>query len=612
MSEPILNDDGYSVKGCTYIYPSKGQAGEYAPLTVNPYRGCGHECAYCLAGDTLVQLTDGSAKPIKDIAIGDFILGISVNGKSGSWTTRITTTQVLAKVKSVKKAYKITLDDGTQVICSADHRWLTERGWKYTDADGKKRPSLTTNNCIRKVGNAIETPAETKNYQIGYIAGMIEGDANLAIYDYSDRKRKSGKTMGIQHRFRLALKDQDALARTKYYLSENGIQTTDFPFPSKGEPMFAIGTTSPERVARIKAMTVPRSDSEWMRGWLAGIFDAEGSHGKEALRISNSDESILKTTENALQAFGFQSVRDISKTRNVCYIRILGGREETMRFWQLVNPAIKRKFTLEGQAVNKSVRVTSIECREYSTEMFDIMTGTETFIANGMVSHNCYVPLVLKMKREEFDAGATPRPNFMQHLRADAEKYRALGLTDQQIFTTFTSDVFNPYDMSLTRPVLETLIEYGFGFCTLTKGGARALPFMDMFRSGRDAFAATLTSLDDAFSLKWERNASLPSERIDVLKKFHAAGIFTWVSLEPTLNVESSLEIVRHTHEFVDLYKVGRANYLPMTQSTNWEDYCHRMIDLLQKLGAKHYIKKDLQKYLPPGYYNPMRIPQHH
>jgi hypothetical protein len=36
------------------------------------------------------------------------------------------------------------------------------------------------------------------------------------------------------------------------------------------------------------------------------------------------------------------------------------------------------------------------------------------------------------------------------------------------------------------------------------------------------------------------------------------------------------------------------------------------MIELCQKLGVKHYIEKDLQPYLPAGYYNPLRVPQHH
>ena len=223
----------------------------------------------------------------------------------------------------------------------------------------------------------------------------------------------------------------------------------------------------------------------------------------------------------------------------------------------------------------------------------------------------CYVPLVLKMDRREFDKGATPRPDFLKNLRRDAEKYQAIKSTEQ-VFTTFTSDVFNPFDMSLTRPSIEILIEHGLGFCTLTKGGSRALEFIDLFRPDRDAFASTLTSLDDAFSLKWERGAQLPGDRIATLKAFHERGIFTWVSLEPTLSTEASLSIVKATSSFVDLFKVGRANYLKgITDNTDWKDYTLRMIDLLQSLGVKHYIKKDLQPFLPEGYYNQLRITQH-
>jgi hypothetical protein len=76
--------------------------------------------------------------------------------------------------------------------------------------------------------------------------------------------------------------------------------------------------------------------------------------------------------------------------------------------------------------------------------------------------------------------------------------------------------------------------------------------------------------------------------------------------------VEASLAIVQATHQYVDLYKVGRANYLKeVTRCTDWRDYTLRMIDLLQRVGAAHYIKRDLQPYLPAGYYNPMRVAQH-
>ena len=223
----------------------------------------------------------------------------------------------------------------------------------------------------------------------------------------------------------------------------------------------------------------------------------------------------------------------------------------------------------------------------------------------------CYVPRVLKITRPEFDVGAFPRPGFIDALTKDARKYQEAGITEQ-VMLSFTSDPYHPGETALTTATLETLIDHGLGVCTLTKGGTRALRDLSLFRPDRDAFASTLTSLDDRFSSKWERGAALPGDRIAALKAFHDRGIFTWVSLEPTIDCESSLAIVQETHQFVDLYKVGRVNYLPITKTTDWEDYTYRMVDLLIKLGKTHYIKRDLQPYLPEAYPNPLRVPQHH
>ena len=223
----------------------------------------------------------------------------------------------------------------------------------------------------------------------------------------------------------------------------------------------------------------------------------------------------------------------------------------------------------------------------------------------------CYVPQVIHMPRPQFDAGAFPRRDFLRELTKDAIKYRAAG-SSEQVMLSFTTDPYHLGDTELTRQTIETLIDHGLAFCTLTKGGTRALRDLDLFRSDRDAFATTLTSLDDRFSLKWERNAAVPSNRLLALKRFHKAGVFTWVSLEPTLDVDASVELIRQTHSFIDLYKIGRVNYLPMTKTTDWKDYTERVIEVLAKVGAKAYIKKDLQPFLPAGYDNPLRVPQHH
>ncbi len=615
----MLNDDGVSVKGCSIIYAPAGEAAEYSPLATNPYRGCGNSCSYCLDGETLIQMADGSSKNIQDINIGEEILGVVINpGK----TNKIKRTTVLAKVISNKNAYKVSLEDGSHVICSVDHRWFTDRGWKYTSSIGMNpnvidRPILTTNNFIRKLGApSFATQKETEMFMLGYLSGMIKGDGSIGIYDYSHKRRKSGKTMGIQHRFRLALKDPEGLKRTKDYLNYFGVKTTDFDFSAASTTraaITAIGTTSPERVQKIKDLIRRVSyETEWLRGWLSGIFDAEGSHGSsDVIRIANNDDTILTTTEKALRHHGFDYIREISE-KHVTNIRIRGGRDENLRFWLLVDPAIKRKFNLDGKTVKKSVRVINIENLNETRTMYDIMTGTETFFANGLVSHNCYVPAVIRMKREEFDAVAELRENYLQRLDKEAKKYMQHGVTEQ-VMLSFTTDPYHPFDTKPTTTALEILRDHGLGFCTLTKGGSRALRDLDLFRKHRDAFATTLTSVQDSFAAKWERKAAPPSERMQTLKEFHKAGIFTWVSIEPTLDIEQALNVIRATYEYVDLYKIGRANYIPsITNVIDWRVYTESVIELCQKLGVKHYIKKKLQEFLPAGYHNPMRIPQYH
>lgn len=230
----------------------------------------------------------------------------------------------------------------------------------------------------------------------------------------------------------------------------------------------------------------------------------------------------------------------------------------------------------------------------------------------------CYVPLATHMDRGKFDEGARPRANFQERLRRDIARYRAAGICDghpaEQVFVTFSSDPFHPGpDLQPTRDTLLALREGGMAFCTLSKGGSRALPFANIYRPDRDAYACTLTSLDEDFSRKWERNAAPPAERIDVLREFHERGIFTWVSLEPTLDAAASIEIVHATHRFVDLYKIGKANYVPkISKVIDWRDYTLRIVAVCQLLNARFYIKRDLQEFLPEGYPNPLRVPQHH
>lgn len=243
------------------------------------------------------------------------------------------------------------------------------------------------------------------------------------------------------------------------------------------------------------------------------------------------------------------------------------------------------------------------EYSEYATNPYD---------GCGNRCKYCYVPLVRHITRQKFDASADSRKDYLKRLQADTLRYRAAGVFPQ-VLLSFTTDPYHPFDTTLTRLTLLDLRDKGLAFCTLTKGGTRALRDLGLFRPDRDAFATSLTSLDASFQRKWEPGAADPDDRLRALRRFHERGIFTWVSLEPTLDVEASLAIVRETHGYVDLFKIGRANYCgEITRETDWKAYTLRMVDLCQRLGVKHYIKKDLQGFLPEGYPNALRVQQHH
>ena len=131
----------------------------------------------------------------------------------------------------------------------------------------------------------------------------------------------------------------------------------------------------------------------------------------------------------------------------------------------------------------------------------------------------------------------------------------------------------------------------------MTKGGKRAERDFDLLRPG-DEFAATLTFLDEQKSLKWEPKAAIPEERIEALRKAHELGITTWVSLEPVIEPAESIKIIRQTHSFVDLFKVGLLNYHPRGKEIDWHKFLQECIATLKQYGCQYYIKKDLRRYI--------------
>src|ERR1700712_3566641 len=80
--------------------------------TINPYRGCTHACVFCLEGSTPILLADGRSKPLAEIQAGEKIYGTV---KRGNYR-RYAVTEVMAHWRTRKPAYRVALEDGTELI----------------------------------------------------------------------------------------------------------------------------------------------------------------------------------------------------------------------------------------------------------------------------------------------------------------------------------------------------------------------------------------------------------------------------------------------------------------------------------------------------------------
>jgi DNA repair photolyase len=290
----------------------------------------------------------------------------------------------------------VILEDGTQLVTSGDHRFLTERGWKHVtgaQSGPMQRPFLTVNNKLMGVGSFAEPPKDTPAYRRGYLCGMIRGDGAMGHYAYP-RRVPGGEQV---HMFRLALADREGLERTATYLADVGISCREFTFSEESatrRPMTAIRTNRRDDVRKIEWLIGwPENPTlDWRKGFLSGIFDAEGSYSG-SLRIPNTDPEIISWTVSSLETLGFDYVIEPRNLPNgIVYIRLRGGLREALRFFHTVDPAITRKQSIEGAALKSDakLRVAAIEPLGLDLPMYDITTGTGDFIANGVVSHNCY------------------------------------------------------------------------------------------------------------------------------------------------------------------------------------------------------------------------------
>lgn len=214
----------------------------------------------------------------------------------------------------------------------------------------------------------------------------------------------------------------------------------------------------------------------------------------------------------------------------------------------------------------------------------------------------CYVPAALKTDKDHFSKPYV-RKDALARLEKDAADLSAHNDT-REILMSFTTDPYQPIEgeLGITRKAIEILIKYGLHFTVLTKGGFLSIKDFDLLADHKDLcrYGTTLTFTDIDDQAKFEPHAAPAEARIKALQLAHRAGIKTWVSIEPVIDPEQSLDLIRQTRDFVDEYRIGKLNHAEGNEIGEQEmiSFIRKAILTLNRADKKYIFKKDLYPYL--------------
>ena len=296
-------------------------------------------------------------------------------------------------------------------------------------------------------------------------------------------------------------------------------------------------------VRRLTRWPTAPSD-EWRRGFLAGTYDVGGHSQQErcdvtgALVLRSEVPEVVAQVIAACRQLGLDAAMD--GPARVC---VLGGLAERLCFLHTVDPASSGEHALTGAVLGADAAraVRSVEPLGLRLPLFDIATGTGDFIANGVVSHNCFARnshTYLDLDAgADFDRQVVVKVNTPQVLAA---QLRAPRWTREPVALGTNTD---PYQRAegryrLMPGVIEAFAANATPFSVLTKGTllARDLPLLVAAAAKvQVGLGVSIAMVDRRLSASVEPGAPAPQARLDLVRQVTGAGLPCAVMVAPVL-----------------------------------------------------------------------------
>ena len=363
-----------------------------------------HNCTYCVSGDTEIRMADYSLKPIKDIKLGDKILGFDEYPGERK-QTKVKEAVVEQLFQRTSNVLEVLFSSGERMRITPNHKVLVKRNkcnnkYDYCEIGKLKNGDTVYHLPINDDSLELFDVSFDDNYKIGYLIAMIKGDGSLKHYNRKDDGCDVFK-------FRIAVKDIEIINRCKKFLSDLHIPYYTKPYlVSKKHNLWQEAIFANTRYTyniltdMINDNFMKNNSLSYYQGYLAGFYDAEGSISNErVVRICNTDKDMIQEGMTGLDLLHIPYIieKDIKGTKNkpVKYnIRITDNLNaiSSYRFIKSTSPSLPRKSFEKflNYSPLKKTKIISITPLDEEIPVYNIGTSTHTYIANGIAVHNCY------------------------------------------------------------------------------------------------------------------------------------------------------------------------------------------------------------------------------
>lgn len=324
---------------------------------------------WCFSKDARVLMKDMTYKPIMDIRVGEEVIGKDKKGNL-----------IFTKVK---KLFKREVDNLVEIktnnfslICTPEHEFYyhpTHNHW--ISAKNLK------NKKLHWLGYGFEENIEFKR---GWLTGTADGDGCF----FKDKKNRFS--------FILKVKDKEMVETFIKWSKELDFDIKEVDY-NKKRGFFTARLTKNKETLRLKKFLEKSKGLDFCRGYLAGIYDAEGSgpHKCKQAVIYNSNPSIVEFVTESLKNLNISFKVYTDKRRGDYYkrdnyhIKINNVPE----FFIKCRPIIKRKRENLLRTTIKSIksRLNVLDVVEINKNMdvYNLETEAHNYIVNGLLVHNC-------------------------------------------------------------------------------------------------------------------------------------------------------------------------------------------------------------------------------